>query len=253
VRAVCLAVLCAIAGCNFRIDALVPGGGGGSGGMVAPVDMAAFDADVSDASMLGGGGDLAHSGAFIIVTGAPTPGAVDLTFLGPSDWAHWGFSAASDFDHKASGNIQITNFSTVGAALPFQYSSNPTPFFWSDGLNGSGHHPKAMGSGTATGVYAIAGGFKITAPADTTVRRLRFYVGALNATGQIDVSLSDNSAPAYSDHQFKDNGGGNGSDFVYTIDWAASSPSQTLAVQWTGFSFGLGGNVTLQSAALQIP
>jgi hypothetical protein len=248
-------MLCAIAGCNFRIEALVPdgSGGGGGGGGGAPVDMALFDGDVPDLTMLGGGGDLAHSGAFITVTGAPTPGAVDLNFLGPSDWAHWGFSQASDFDHKASGNTQITNFSTVGAAVPFQYGSNPTPYFWSDGLNGSGHHPKAMGNGTATGVYAIAGGFKIAAPADTTVRRLRVYVGALNASGQIDVSLSDNSAPAYGDHQFSDGGGGNGSDYFYTITYAASSSSQTLNVQWTGFSFGFGGNVTLQSAALQVP
>jgi hypothetical protein len=254
VRAILLAMACAFGACAFHIDALVPGSGGtGGNGSDGPADLAGVDGDVPDATMLPGGGDLAHAGAFITVEGAPTPGAVDLTFLGPSDWAHWGFSSAGDFDHKATGNTQIGNFSSVGVNVPTQYASNPTPYFWSDGLNGNGHHPKAMGSGTATGVYVLGGGFKIAAPADTTVRRLRFYVGALNATGQIDVSLSDNSAPAYGDHQFSDGGGGNGSDWVYTITYAASSPGQTLSVQWTGYSFGIGGNVTLQSAALQIP
>ena len=58
-----------------------------------------------------------------------------------------------------------------------------------------------------TGIYVLTGGLKITVPADTTVRRLKLYVGQLNAQGQLDASLSDNSAPAVSDHSYTSTNG----------------------------------------------
>lgn len=240
-----------VAGCNFHVGAWMGGAppAGGNGDTAA--DLAGVGGSGVDLAVPGSSSDLAHAGPFLQVHGAPTPGAVDLTLVGPADWAHWGFSSAGDFDHKANGNGQISNFSSVGVNVPTQYGSNPTPYFWQDGLNGNGHHPKSMGAGTSTGVYVLTGGFKIGAPADATARVLRVYVGAYNTTGQIDVSLSDNSAPAYGDHQFSDGGANNGSNWVYTIAYAASSPGQTLEVRWT--SAAVGGNVTLQSAALQLP
>ncbi|MDB4967609.1 MAG: hypothetical protein JWN44_3298 [Myxococcales bacterium] len=249
VRLTGLMLGCALlGGCNFRIDPV-------------SLDPANIDAGVGDASAgnvdLAGAedltmpppGDLAHSGAFLDVTNTLTPPAVDLTFEGTADWGHWGFNAASDFDHKAAGNSLISNFSQVGVNIPTQFSDGLIAYRWSDGATGNSHHAKTIGNGTTTGVYVLSGGFKITAPADTSVRRLRVYVGQLQATGQIDVSLSDNSAPAVSDASHAATG--TPINVEYVITYAASSPGQTVTVQWTVNSANLGGTITLQSATLQ--
>lgn len=246
-----LAVACALAGCNFRIDPVDLDGGGGaiddSGfGFGGAVDLAAL----ADGAPPGGGADLAHNGPFLSVTSSASPATVDLTAQGASDWAHWGYGTAGDFDHKAAGNGQISNFSSVGLNVPTQYGSGAISYRWSDGLNGNGRHP--MVSATSTGIYVLGGGFKISAPADTRVRRLRLYVGMYDASGQLDASLSDNSAATYSDHPYTSS---NNSpvDVEYVITYAAGAPGQTVTVQWTVFNSALGGNVTLQSATLDKP
>ena len=110
---------------------------------------------------------------------------------------------------------------------------------------------RTSGSGTTTGVYVLTGGLKITAPADTTVRRLKVYVGQLNAEGQIDASLSDNSAPSVSDHSYTSTNG-NPINVCYILTYAASSPGQLITVSWTVVNNAV-GNITLQSASLQAP
>jgi hypothetical protein len=252
VRVVVLVVACAlVGGCNFRIDpvTLVGGGGGGSGGGGGGGGATGTDDLGVDDLAMPPPGDLAHNGAFLTVTSLLTAPAVDLTYEGTADWAHWGFSNASDFDEKAAGNMQITNFSQVGVNVPTQYSDGTVAYRWSDGISGGGHHPKAMGNGTTTGVYVLTGGFKISAPADGNVRRLRVYVGQLNATGQLDVSLSDNSATAVSDASHA--AGGTPVNVVYLITYAASSTNQSVNVSWTVNSANLAGTITLQSATLQ--
>ena len=45
---------------------------------------------------------------------APTPvGPVDLTAEGGLDWAHWGLSTATDFNHKSGVSPQISNITVM--------------------------------------------------------------------------------------------------------------------------------------------
>jgi hypothetical protein len=75
------------------------------------------------------------------------------------------------------------------------------------------------------------------------------YVGLWAARGRFEVTLSDNSAPAYLDTTFE-----NSTDTVnavYTINYRAASPGQTLTVYWiVNTTFSQWGNVTLQGATL---
>ena len=118
-------------------------------------------------------------------------------------------------------------------------------------MGGGGRHAKTGPNGTTTGVYVLTGGLKIMVPADTTVRRLKVYVGELNAQGQLDASLSDNSAPAVSDHSYTSTNG-NPINVTYILTYAASSPGQLITVTWTVLNSSV-GNITLQSASLQAP
>jgi hypothetical protein len=243
-------VLCALGGCNFRLDPL--GIGGGSGGSDGSATMGDGGSPFGLGDLGGPVEDLAHKGPFLQISAVPSPAAVDLTADGNSDWAHWGYSSASDFDHKLTGGGQISNFQQVGINAPTQYGDNLVIYRWSDGQSGGGHHAMTDVDGTTTGVYVLTGGLKITAPADGTVRRLRLYVGQIDAQGQIDASLSDNSAPAVSDHSYTSTGG-TPINIVYILTYAASSPGQLINISWTIQTSQLGGNITFQSASLQAP
>ncbi len=247
VRATSLLFLCALAGCNFRISPLDTGGGGGSDGGGDDLSVAAGGDDLGAVLV----GDLAHQGPFLEIQAMTTPPSVDLTAISSVDWAHWGYQSAGDFDDKAGGGGQISTFQQIGVNVPTQYGDGLVAYQWSDGNNGNGRHQKTNPPGTTTGVYVLTGGLQITAPADTTVRRLRVFVGQLNAQGQLDASLSDNSAPAVSDHSYTSTNGV-AVNVTYILTYAASSPGQHLTVSWTVLSNPL-GNITLQSASLQAP
>ena len=251
VRAAWLLAVCALGGCNFRIDPLGGGGGSGGGGGGVTDGAVVIGGDLGDLGPSGGSDDLAHTGPFLTIAAVPSAAAVDLTADANADWAHWGYSAASDFDDKKLGAGQISNFQQVGVNIPTQYGDGLVIYRWSDGNTGSGRHGNTSSNGTTTGVYILTGGLKITAPADTTVRRLKVYVGQLNAQGQIDASLTDNSAPAVSDHSYTSMNG-NPINVTYILTYAASSPGQLISVTWTVLNNSL-GNITLQSASLQAP
>jgi hypothetical protein len=93
-------------------------------------------------------------------------------------------------------------------------------------------------------------GFRFTVPADTTPRRLRVFAGISDANLSFSASLSDGSAPAYSNTALE-NDPGDGPDGVYTLTYAANSPGQTLTV--TLLCADNGGNVKLHGAALSFP
>ncbi|HXJ72451.1 MAG TPA: hypothetical protein VNM37_06345, partial [Candidatus Dormibacteraeota bacterium] len=99
--------------------------------------------------------------------------------------------------------------------------------------------------------YGRNNGFEITAPADSTSRRLRVYAGLYGAQGHFRAWLSDFSAPAFHSHSLS-NAVGNDYE-VYTLDYAAAEPGQTLTVQYTAESLYDAdfGNVTIQAATLQ--
>ncbi len=183
----------------------------------------------------GGGGALAGS------VSAPA-GTQQLNSLGTADWAHWGLTTASSYDHKAGVTPQISNYAVVGSVPASRYTNNPIAFAWTGGT------PTASAT-TATGVY-ISGqnnGFQISVPADTSIRTLTVFVGLWNAQGKMVAHLSDGSAPDYVDTSLINSSGVTLG--VYTFTYTAAASGQTLTITYTQNN-ATGGNVTLQAATL---
>jgi hypothetical protein len=158
---------------------------------------------------------------------------VNLTTVGTADWAQW-----PNFNHKASGGAQISNYTVVGTGT-VQTSTYARTIAWTDG------RPTASGS-TQSGVFVSGrgNGFQLSAPADTNTRTLYLYVSGNNSAGRLVAHLSDGSAPDYVNAL-----SGVGSyDVVYTLTYNARSANQQLIVKWVQASDP--GTVTLRAAAL---
>src|SRR6266550_8498877 len=133
----------------------------------------------------------------------PSGTIINMTAAGPVDWVHWGLYTDTSVDRKAGVTPQISNFKPVyntnnsnAYVFVYQYSDNPNGYSWSDGT------PTSSITNTTTGVWAyglpqIGTGFEISVPADTTVKTLKVYVGVFAAQGLLVASLSDGSAPSY--------------------------------------------------------
>lgn len=202
----------------------------------------------------------ARPGAGGIVAGSFSPVAagsnVDLTMAGKLDWVHWGLYTDTSISRKSGVTPAISDFSVMGTGVVevYQYSDNYNGYSWFDGT------PDSAVTNTTTGVWAyqaypptLAGaGFQFTVPADTNLNQLQVFVGTFAARGLFKATLSDGSL-SYSDNSLFNSANGPGG--VYTLNYKASLPNQTLTVQWTLAQRAAGtnsvtGNVTLQAAAL---
>lgn len=114
------------------------------------------------------------------------PASVSLTAEGELDWAHWGWSDASDYNHKAGVTSHLLDFKPVGAKLPESLAAGASTFSWSDGT------PTISGS-SADGIAwsGLDEGFELLVPASVEPRRLRLYVAVFAGTGRIKAQLSD--------------------------------------------------------------
>ncbi|MFL5664344.1 MAG: hypothetical protein ACJ8BW_23820, partial [Ktedonobacteraceae bacterium] len=187
------------------------------------------------------------TGSLVGVTGTPAS-TVNLTTEGTGDWAHWGLTTTTSFDHKKSVSQQISNYTLIGNTAIHQYHTNPNGYTWTNGT------PTASATNTPTGIWVnnVGNGFKITVPADTTSRTLKVYVGIWKSQGSFTASLSDNSAPGFTDATLANTGGA--SIAVYALTYKAASAGQKLTVTFTVLaSYVSTGNVTLQSATLTGP
>ncbi len=205
-------------------------------------DLAGFDLAGIDL-----GGDDSGSGGVLTGSGQSATGAINLTAEGTSDWAHWGRAAVTDFDHKAAGGSQISNFTVVGAGTTKRVT-NLVTYAWTDGT------PTVSAPPTASGiaVHALNAGITVTVPADTTQRTLRLYLGGHNSMGRLTAHLSDRSAPDYVDAGFSSMSALY--EVEYTLTYRAASAGGTLTLTWIELkSFGGGSkdDVTLQSATLR--
>ena len=171
---------------------------------------------------------------------------LNLTAEGTADWAHWGLVSSNSFDHKSGVTQKISDFTVLGTQAVQQYADNFTAYTWTDGTP----TPSATNSTTGVFITGTTNGFEIQAPADTTPRRLKVYVGLYGAQGNFQAFLGDFSAPAYTDTSLN-NVFGN-SYAVYTLDYAAASAGQSLIVQYRSLTLYDQdfGNVTLQAATL---
>lgn len=189
------------------------------------------------------------SGSFNAVA---TGSNVNLTAAGPLDWVHWGLYTETSVNRKDGVVPQISDFTVLdasnGFAYVYQYTDNANGYSWSDGA------PMPAVTNTTTGVWAygvpaIGSGFQITAPASTSLRTLKVFVGVFAAQGHFEASLSDGSAPNYTEFSLINIRNGPGR--VYTLQYAANSAGQTLRIRWTLLTTrAADGNVTLQAAAL---
>jgi hypothetical protein len=202
--------------------------------------LTAYDDVVVSVSDAGSGGGSLAAGS------AAAPASVNLSAEGAADWAHWGLSSAGSFNRKAGVAPQISNYAPIGTGAVLRYTNNPNLYSWTGGT------PTASAANTPTGIYVVGvgNGFRITAPADATPRTLKVYVGVWAAGGRLEAALSDGSAPAYADASLANASGT--SNWVYTLDYRAASPGQTLTVRWTANTVSnQWSNVTLQAATLR--
>lgn len=177
-----------------------------------------------------------------------SPASVDLTATGVLDWAHWGRSGPTTFDHKTGVTQPITDVTKIGTGGLSWFSDCPTAFSWTNGT------PTLSVSNTTTGINTngvVGNGFEITVPADMNTKTLKVYVGVWFTQGRLEASLSDASAPMYVDTSLNNNAG---SSFgVYTISFKAASAGQTLKIRYTIQTqyFSPNGNVAFEGATLQ--
>jgi len=178
---------------------------------------------------------------------SPSPASVDLTAEGTADWTQWGLITNTSFDYKSGVPRQISNFTPVGSGTIQRYTDNYTAFSWSDGT------PTLGTNGVTTGVFVtgLDKGFQLTAPADTSPRQLRVYIGGYGFQGELQAWLSDFSAPPFTDTSVS-NVYGN-SYIVYTVNYRAAAANQQMNFVWRSQNLfdQTYGNVTLQAATLQ--
>jgi len=186
------------------------------------------------------------SGGTLSGSVATPPTTVNLTLEGTGDWTHWGLISSNSFDRKAGVPARISALTVLGNEPLQQYSNNYTSFSWTDGT------PTPSVGATPTGVFVTGrqNGFALTAPADSTPRRLKVYVGLYGAKGNFQAWLSDFSAMAFTDTSLENVW--SDSYAVFTIDYTAASAGQSLIVQYRSLDlYDLDyGNVTIQSATL---
>lgn len=165
----------------------------------------------------------------------PSPGQVDLTQDGTLDWVHWGLGGKTGVNRKAAGGHQIGDLTMVGSGYVDATSGFGMSAKWSDGA------PTKQVEDTHASLWlnSVGYGYRFTAPADTTPRVLKIYVGGIEGAGcTLTAHLSDDSASDYVSNTFNGNlsndwspvpGGFTG---MYTIRYRAGSPNQTLEITW---------------------
>ena len=171
---------------------------------------------------------------------------VDLTAAGTSDWALWSYNTSAvpasltPNETKASGGRKISDLTVVnGNGTPTRgfggFADNLVPFNfnWTDGS------PDAAVSGGHGGLTApaVGQGLSFTVPAGKGPQRLTIWTSAHYANGTLTAHLSDGSAPDYSQTidaepgQFA--GVSENVPTIFTLEYEASGPGQTLTVTWT--------------------
>jgi hypothetical protein len=186
------------------------------------------------------------SGGLLAGSVTAPPRNVNLTAEGTADWAHWGHTSSTSFNHKSHVQQQISDFTRLGDNPVDRYTNNFTSFTWTDGTP----IEEVVNSTTGVFVTGFSNGFEITLPADTARRTLNVYAGLYGAAGRFQAFLSDASAKAYVDTSLSNFYGD--SYAVYTLSYAAASAGQTLSVRYKSrllldYDYG---NVTLQAASL---
>ncbi len=164
---------------------------------------------------------------------------VDLPREGSTDWVHVE-GGRSERATRATERIGDVAIGGSARAVTGGFAS----FIWRD----AGGKPARSASGLS--LSRVGDRFALTAPADTTRRILRVYVGAAAARATFRAALSDGSARPYADASLGDAGAP--ADGVYSLVYSASRPGQRLSVTFTlTAATGAGARISLYAAALR--
>ncbi len=178
-----------------------------------------------------------------------SPIAVNLSDPINLDWITWGADGSTPAATRKAGTALISNFTALpGTPDIFGDTFGNLPFTWSGGTpiaNSSDINTAGVASEVST--FDQNGGFQLSVPADTSVKTLKLYLRFFNSA-QINLSLSDGSAPAIS-QAFTASGASSSVQKMYVVDFRAASAGQTLTVQLV--STDPNGAVSLQAATLQ--
>jgi hypothetical protein len=170
---------------------------------------------------------------------------VNLTAEGTVDWAHWGNTAVTAFNHRALGGGLIKPGSATGS--PGMTGLSKKTFVWSDGLpTPSASTDDGLVFGTAGEGYA----FDVAASL-TKTRTLRLYIGWYSrAAGTVTATLSDGSAPAV---MASSSGSALGMDYDrFVITFRAASPTASVTIKATRTMGAFaGGSLDFFAATLQ--
>ncbi len=171
------------------------------------------------------------------------PGTVDLSGEGRRDWVHWGQEGTFSLERAKDGDFQILEGAPTAPRL--RHDQSPQRFRWAGGS------PVDGSDGTPTGIRTCeqGNGFTLSAPASTSTRTLKLYVGAVAARGRLEVRLSTGGGAEVAKLEQRDNAMGTA---VFEVTYRASRDG-TLNLSWvTEETFGGDcGGVALQAATLR--
>lgn len=216
---------------------------------------AAQSGDTSDAGKAadgGGGGASADASSYTLnVTHAKPPATADLSMLGPTGFAHWGRTKATDVNLGAAnqapfGMVMESLGVDGGTPTPGQFTDNRVRFSWTNGT------PTVMEPGTTTGIYSKGThpSFVLTFVADTTPHQALLFLGGNSSHAQLTVKLGTGAGDrTFTDLESNTNGP---YDVLYTIDYAASTANAPLVVSWEMLVADDQGNGNVSLSAIAI-
>src|SRR4051812_29841619 len=196
---------------------------------------------------------------------AGPPTQANLTASGNEDWAIWGYAGGTSTslapDERKAGGNAISDLTDIQPGPPIarrgigQFPSEVPPrFSWTDGpapAPSASSVPAGLQHNTNL-VDSSGYGFSFNVPASTVPQTLTVWAHAQGGVGRLTATLSDGSAPVYSDATVSTTGGHN-APIVYQLDFAAASAAQTLTVSWVldeVVGSVSGGNSSTNNAAL---
>jgi hypothetical protein len=179
----------------------------------------------------------------ISIKAASAGSTVDLTAEGSRDWVHWGEDGTFSLERDSNGGFAILEGTPT--APRFRHALSPVRFAWTQG------DPVDHSDGTPTGIRTCGAGngFTISAPATTSTRTLRLYLGVVSGKGVLTAKLSAGSASASASAEQRD---GSFRSVVFTLTYRAPKTAK-INLSWTttqAFGDGCGG-VALEAATLR--
>lgn len=174
--------------------------------------------------------------------------SLSLSTNGTHDWAHWGLTSSNSFDHRAGVPSIIPNFSLIGTNGVLRLTNDFTKWSWTNGTP----TVRVTNSATAVSVYGWTNGFELDLPAGTNSRTARIYTGLSEARGRMQATLSDWSAPVFTDESLQSYY--KTTNRAYVITYNAASENQVLKVRFIeGIPFDQTyASVTLRSASMDV-